>query len=475
MEKKNYIVGIDIGSSNIVMIVGSKNAAGEMVIEALVERASKGVNAGMIENINQVSECVKAAKAEAEERLGIRISEAYAGISGAFISCASLSDHVYVREPQSGISQSDVDALFLRMKEVVAPDNEIIMERIPQNYVVDGVKEISDPVGAFGRRLAATFNFILCEKTPLDRLNMVFRHSGMELAGVYANPMIMSEALLSEDEKMDGAVVVDLGGSTTDVAVYHGNIIRHIASIPMGAGSINKDICMHGVPERSVEALKKKYGSAVAEFVSDQKLIQIPTMGHRTKGVLRRNLAAIIEARLTDIAELVKTEIKNSGYAGRLSFGMVLTGGSAAIEHIDELFHRVTGYEVRVATASCGLDEGSRNGIEYPEHTAAVALLLKGAEHGICSVSFRPTVVPPRQPATSKITTPEQRMPEQRMPENIVDKKTVPIPDDGERKEPEPQPETTNSGGRGRWFGNMIKKLTDGINNTFENADDEEI
>ena len=209
MEKKNYIVGIDIGSSNIVMIVGSKNAAGEMVIEALVERASKGVNAGMIENINQVSECVKAAKAEAEERLGIRISEAYAGISGAFISCASLSDHVYVREPQSGISQSDVDALFLRMKEVVAPDNEIIMERIPQNYVVDGVKEISDPVGAFGRRLAATFNFILCEKTPLDRLNMVFRHSGMELAGVYANPMIMSEALLSEDEKMDGAVVVD--------------------------------------------------------------------------------------------------------------------------------------------------------------------------------------------------------------------------------------------------------------------------
>lgn len=232
---------------------------------------------------------------------------------------------------------------------------------------------------------------------------------------------------------------------------------------------------MHGVPERSVEALKKKYGSAVAEFVSDQKLIQIPTMGHRTKGVLRRNLAAIIEARLTDIAELVKTEIKNSGYAGRLSFGMVLTGGSAAIEHIDELFHRVTGYEVRVATASCGLDEGSRNGIEYPEHTAAVALLLKGAEHGICSVSFRPTVVPPRQPATSKITTPEQRMPEQRMPENIVDKKTVPNPDDGERKEPEPQPATTNGGGRGRWFGNMIKKLTDGINNTFENADDEEI
>lgn len=484
MEKKKYIVGIDIGSSNIVMIVGSKNEAGEMVVEVLVERPSKGVNAGMIENINQVSECVKAAKAEVEERLGIRISEAYAGISGAFIRCAPLSDHVYVREPQNGISQSDVDALFLRMREVVAPDNEVIMERMPQNYVVDGVKEVADPVGAFGRRLAATFNFILCEKTPLDRLKMVFRHSGMELVGAYANPMIMSEALLSDDEKSDGVAVVDIGGSTTDVAVYHGNIIRHIASIPMGANAINKDICMHGVPERSVESLKKKYGSAVAEFVSDQKLIQIPSMGHRSKGVLRRNLAAIIEARLTDIAEFVKAEIKDSGYAGRLSFGIILTGGSASIDHIEELFHRVTGQDVRIATATVGLDEGSRNGIECPEYTAAVALLLKGAEQGACTVSHRPTgMVPPRPAATPRFTAPEPARPTtttpERMPESAtVERANVQNPEPTQQppqEEPDTEPSTVTSGSRGRWFGNMLKKITDGINNTFDNADDEEI
>lgn len=484
MEKKNYIVGIDIGSSNIVMIVGSQNAAGEMVIDALVEKASKGVNAGVVENINQVSECIKAAKAELEEKLGIRISEAYASISGAFIRCAPLSDHVYVRDPQNGISQYDVDALFLRMREVIAPDNEVIMERIPQNYVVDNNKEVIDPVGAFGRRLSSTFNFILCEKTPLERLNMAFKHSGLQLAGTYANSMIISEAVLSEDEKNEGVAVVDIGGSTTDVAIYHGNIIRHVATIPMGANAINRDIHLHGVPERSVESLKVKYGSAVAEFVSEQKLIQIPSMGHHNKGgVLRRNLAAIIEARLTDIAEYVKSEIKDSGYSGRLTYGVVLTGGSASMDHIDELFHRVTGHEVRIATATSGLDEASRNNIELPEYTSAVALLLKGAEKGSCSVVARPVIptpqtTPHQQPARPIYTAPQDAVktataqPTQTATTTPTEMPTTPQEESTDTDQVPTTDENARSGG---WFGNLLKKVTDGINDTFNKAEDEEI
>ncbi|MBP3482725.1 MAG: cell division protein FtsA [Alistipes sp.] len=391
MEKKNYIVGIDIGSSNVVVIVGSKSGSDAVAVEAVVSKPSVGVNAGMIENINQVSEVLKAAKQEVEEELGIRIGEAYAGLSGAFIRCARYSDHVFVREPQDGITKRDVDALFERMQNVVAPDDEVIMERIPQNYMVDGRQEIENPVGSFGRQLTATFDFILCEKTPLERLKMVFRHSGIQLSGVYANSVIMSDAVLTDEEKEDGVAVVDIGGGTTDVAVYYGNVLRYVATVPMGANAINRDIHLHGVPERNVENLKKKYGSAVAEFVSDQKLIQIPSMGHRTKGVLRRNLAAIIEARLTDIAEYVKAELRDSEYSKRLQFGLVLTGGSASLEHIDELFRRVTGLEVRVATAETGIDEESREKIASPAHTAAVALLLQGARNGFCNVSPRPT------------------------------------------------------------------------------------
>ena len=457
MEKKNYIVGIDIGSSNIVMVVGSKNAEGKMCIDMLVEKSTQGVNAGVIENINQVSECVKAVKLEVEEKLGIRVSEAYASISGAFVRCDSLSDHVYVRDPQNGISQFDVDALFLRMKEVIAPDpdKEIIIERIPQNFVVDGGQEVKDPVGSFGRCLSSTFNFILCETT-------------------------------------EGVAVVDLGGHSTDVAVYHNNIIRHIATIPMGANSINRDIHLHGVPERSVESLKKKYGSAVAEFVSEQKLIQIPSMGHRTKGVLRRNLAAIIEARLTDIAEFVKAEIKDSGYANRLSFGIVLTGGSASIEHIDELFRRVTGFDVRIATAECGLDEESSKLIDSPAYTAAISLLLKGAEQGACAVSpkpmstttTRPTVPtftpqPIRTPAPEATTAPApttSTTPVPSKPEGSTETKT----EEGETTQAEQTTQTTTTATgaepKSGWLGNLLKKVTDGINNTFDKAgDDDEI
>ncbi len=479
MEKKNYIVGIDVGSSNIVMIVGSKSESGEMIIDAIVSKPSKGINAGVIENINQVSECIKEAKTEIEEELGIRISEAYAGFSSAFVRSAPHSDHVFVREPQNGISQFDVDALFLRMKEVLAPDNEVIIERIPQNFVVDGSREVKDPVGTFGHRLSSTFNFVLCEKTPLERLKMVFRLSGLQLAGTYANSMIISEVVLSEDEKSDGVAVVDLGGGTTDVVIYHGNVIRHLATIPMGANSINRDIHLHGVPDRSVETLKKKYGSAIAEFVSEQKLIQIPSMGHRTKGVLRRNLAAIIEARLTDIAEFVKAEIKDSGYANRLPFGVVLTGGSASIEHIDELFRRITGFDVRVATAEYGLDEQSRGQIESPAHTAAVALLLKGAEQGVCSVSMRVgTFTPPKPPQP-----PIQRPPVQ--PEKPTPSISPTVPDGvkdvehhdvGITSDSADDELTLESGKKGGWFSRALKKLTDGINNTFENAgDDDEI
>ena len=483
MEKKNYIVGIDVGSSNVVMVVGSRNESGKMVIDALVSKPSQGVNAGMIENINQVSECIKEAKSEVEEELGIRISEAYAGISGAFVRCTPLSDHVYVRDPQNGISQFDVDALFLRMKEVIAPDNEVIMERIPQNYTVDGGLQVKDPVGSFGRRLSSTFNFILCEKTPLERVKMVFRLSGLQLAGTYANSMIVSEAVLSDDEKMDGVAVVDIGGSTTDVVVYHDNIIRHVATIPMGASSINRDIHLHGVPERSVESLKKKYGSAIAEFVSEQKLIQIPSMGSRSKGgVLRRNLAAIIEARLTDIAEFVKAEIKDSGYAGRLAFGVVMTGGSASIEHIDELFRRVTGYDVRIATAECGLDDVSRAQIESPAHTAAVALLLKGAEQGVCSVAAKPVGInfpkpptlptPPTPPTTP--TPPVSGGTPQTPP-------TTPIEQTGNTWQEDESQDNEEKAGKGKrtlggWFKGVLTGVTEGINKTFDNAgDDEEI
>ena len=405
MEKTNYIVGIDIGSSNVVMAVGSKSADGKVVLKAIAQTPSRGVNAGSIENINQLSECINIVKTKLEQQLNIRITEACAGISGAYIRCARLTEHVHVRDHHAGVAQSDVDDLFARMKGVNTPDGEVIMEYIPQNFFVDN-REVKDPVGSFGQRLFSTFNFILCDEVQLKRLSMTFKRSGLTLTNTFPNSRIMDKPLLTADERAEGVAIVDIGGLTTDVAVYHNNILRHIATIPMGGNAINRDIHLHGIPERPIERLKRIYGSAVAEFVSDQKLIQIPSMGHRSNGgVLRRNLATIIEARLTDIAEFVKLEIKDSGYANKLPYGIVLTGGSSVIEHIDELFHRVTGYEVRCAGVNLGEIAESLPERNCAACTAVIALLMKASEQGLLSTMATQFTTPPTPPYVGGTTT----------------------------------------------------------------------
>ena len=275
MEKKNYIVAIDLGSSNVVVAVAERDAEGRPVVRSIVSKPSQGVKAGMITNIEQVSNSIKAAVEAVGEELGIRITEAYTGISGDFVRCARHTDHVFTSDPQNGVNRTDVEALFDRMRNVQAPDDETIMERIPQNYLVDENQEVADPVGSFGKRLASTFNFILCAKTPIERLNLALRRLGIRSLGMYANALVTGAAVLSADEKEEGAAVVNIGGGVTDVAVYYRNVPRYIATIPMGAGAINNDIRTLGILERHVDSLKRKFGSAVAELAPENKMVSV--------------------------------------------------------------------------------------------------------------------------------------------------------------------------------------------------------
>ena len=189
--------------------------------------------------------------------------------------CARHTDHVFTSDPQNGVNRTDVEALFDRMRNVQAPDDETIMERIPQNYLVDENQEVADPVGSFGKRLASTFNFILCAKTPIERLNLALRRLGIRSLGMYANALVTGAAVLSADEKEEGAAVVNIGGGVTDVAVYYRNVPRYIATIPMGAGAINNDIRTLGILERHVDSLKRKFGSAVAELAPENKMVSV--------------------------------------------------------------------------------------------------------------------------------------------------------------------------------------------------------
>ncbi len=386
MERKNYIIAVDLGSSNVTVAVGEPTEDGSVDVVYIARKPAEGVNAGLIENSELAGESIHTAIAEVEEALGCRITEVYAGISGEFVRCACYTDHVYIGNPQDGVSHADVESLFSRMRNVQAPEGETIMERIPQNYVVDGNREVTNPVGSFGKTLSATFNFVLCSTTPLQRLEMVFKRHGITLKGIFPTVLATPEAVLSPDEKSEGVAVVDIGGGVTDVTVYYRNVVRYVASIPMGASAINHDIRTMGVPEKFVEQLKLEKGSAIAELAPDT-LVKVPGRTPREeKGILKRNLATVIEARAMDIAEYVLQELKDSHHASKLAYGIVLTGGSAVLKDLDTLFNRVTKMEVRVASPDTGITDASLELVDDPAYATVTGLLLLGAQQGASSL-----------------------------------------------------------------------------------------
>lgn len=515
MERKNYVVAVDLGSSNVVVAVAVKHDDGQLELKSVVSKPlpAESVTAGQIYNHEQAGQAIIAACNEAGEAAGIRITEAYAGISGEFVRCACHTDYVFVKNPQLGVAEEDVQSLFGRMHNLQAPEKELIMAQIPQNYVVDDNQEVQNPIGSFGRKLSSTFNFVLCHTTPMERLSMALKRANVEVAQIIPNPLAVAESVLSPDEKEEGVALVDIGAGVTDVTIYHRNVVRYVASIPIGASAINQDISTLGVPGRFVESLKQQYGSAVAENASETKLVRVPGRTAReAREILLRNLATVIEARAMDIIDFVKEEIKISGYAGKLGYGIVLTGGSANLKELDELFRRAMKMEVRVAVPEFGITEESAALVADPQYAAVVGLLIKGAALSVGGTAYvplppkpqpvapaEPVSVPqqpaapvqpaqptapvqaatpaqptaPVQPVAPKVEpTPApqpapavQPQPVQAQPAQSVQAQSVASPQS--KAEPKEEPQPTRSGGFKSW----LKKITEG----FETVGDEEI
>lgn len=498
MERKNYVVAVDLGSSNVVVAVAAKNEFGSLDVKAVVSKPlpAESVTAGQIYNHEQAGQAVIAACMEAGDAAGIRITEAYAGISGEFVRCARHTDYVFVTNPQTGVGEEDVKSLFGRMHNLQAPEKEVIMEQIPQNYVVDDNQEVQNPIGSFGRKLSSTFNFVLCHTTPMERLTMALKRANVEVAQIIPNPLAIPEAVLSADEKEEGVALVDIGAGVTDVTIYHRNVVRYVASIPIGAAAINQDIGTMGVPTRFVESLKQQYGSAVAEKASETKLVRVPGRTAReAREILLRNLATVIESRAMDIIDFVKEEIKISGYAGKLGYGIVLTGGSANLNDLDELFRRATKMEVRVAVPEFGISAESAELVADPQYATAVGLLVKGAALGATAYVQMPPKPQPQgvsTPAPQPMPTPQPTP----QPQPVVQPQPAPAPQptvtakplSQSTSQPTPQPTATpvsqptatptptsdpeepkqpKSGGFKSW----LKKITEG----FETVGDEEI
>ncbi len=390
MEKRNYVVGVDVGTSNVVMAIGSRESDGRMNIIGVASRpvGAGGVRGGTIENVQMVGKAIAEAKSELEETLKIRIDEAYAGIGGEGIRCAMCTESVAVKDAGKCISSSTVRTLFNRIGDIPAAESYEILDRIPQRFTVyDGQGRASDvpnPEGAFGNRLSVTMMFVLCKKAQIERVKMSFHNAGLRYMGVFANVAVTPDALLSPDEREEGAAVVDIGSGTTDIAVVRGGRLAYVSSLPIGASSINDDMVAFGIARSNVEKIKRFYGSAYADDV-DESLVVSVQCARQNRNIPAKNLAAIIEARMKDIIDYVASELRVAKAVDSVPAGIVLTGGSARVKDIEKLFAHEMQRPIRQARAYEGLTDESRENMSLAD-TAAVAVVLRGASLEPCAV-----------------------------------------------------------------------------------------
>ena len=429
--KGKQIVAIDVGSSNVVIAVGSLMEDGCVDIMGIVSEPVTGIRAGRIDNGEQVARAIALAKAKIEKQLGVHITEVYAGISGDYVRCSHVEEHVYVQE--EGVSNRDIEELDRRMQCVKAPDDsELIVSSEPLRYKVDD-KEVGEPNGAYGNRLSATYNFVLCDKKMRDRLSACLKSQGITVKEFVPNTTISHLGVATSDEIQDGAVVINLGAQLTDVTVLQKGKVTHIASIPMGANDINTDITSLGIG-KYVEDLKIGYGSALADRCDDD-LIVFPQKYHiMVKSLLRRNLVIAIEARLVDIAGWVNREIKEAKCGSRFRPVVLLTGGGSRMRDIEELFKREIACEdVRVVYPEYGITPESMEHISSQANATVVSLMLYGAKRGSCSVIVKPQGPTVSQPGSTPTSTPAPEP--QRPAQNTI---TIP-PVKAVEEQPKPQ------------------------------------
>ena len=409
-ERRECVVGIDIGSSNVVMSVGYKQEKGQQLDVVGVEIQSVGDNVkdGAIENVIELGNTIAKAKEELERELNLSLNEAYVGISGTSVYGALYEDFVYVGASNKLISEADVRDLTERIQKISTNNEYEIVERVLQRYVVDDRQEVKNPVGAFGSKLSAEYLLVLCNKKQLERAKQTLYTAGIKFGGLCVNPMVQPLALLSDEEKEEGVAIIDIGGDLTDISVVRQGKVCFFASLPIGASTINSDLSQFiSASKGNIEKLKKTFGEAIAENISIESTCSVELLGRSRKQILQRNIGEIIEERLKDIARFALKSLKDAKLTSKIPCGVILTGGSAYLSNIELLFAREINMPVRLATNLYGVSEGSKDMLLPYTQSTVLGVMLRGAQKS--SFVAQPTakgVQPTPMPTPSAATYP---------------------------------------------------------------------
>ena len=396
MEQEQLAVGLDIGTTKIVAMLGTKNEYGKLEIVGVGKSKSQGVHRGVVNNITQTIQSIQAAAHEAEAISGKKITSVVVGIAGQHIRSLHHSDYITRTNADEVIDEADIERLKNQVFKLVMLPGEEIIHVLPQEYKVDGQAEIKEPIGMYGGRLEANFHVVVGQVSSIRNIARCVKSAGLDFGGITLEPLASADAVLSQEEKEAGVALIDIGGGTTDLAIFKDGIIRHTAVIPFGGNVITEDIkegC--SIIEKQAELLKIKFGSAWPGENKDNEIVSIPGLrGRDPKEITLKNLSKIIHARVTEIIEQVYAEIKNYGHEEqkkKLIAGIVLTGGGSQLKHLKQLVEYITGMDTRIGYPNEHLAGDTDKATASPLFATAVGLVMNAAETQLATLDVEPT------------------------------------------------------------------------------------
>ena len=346
--ESNLIVGLDIGTSKVVAIVGEINSSGELEVIGIGSHRSTGLKKGVVVNIESTVQSIQRAIEEAELMAGCEIHSVYAGIAGSHIR--SLNSHGIVAVKDREVFSQDIDRVIDAAQAVAIPADQQILHILPQEYLIDNQEGVKEPLGMSGVRLEAKVHLITCAVNAAQNIEKCIRRCGLDVEDIILEQLASSYSVLTEDEKELGVCMVDIGGGTTDIAIFIDGAIRHTGVIPIAGDQVTNDIAMAlRTPTLHAEDIKIKYACALAKLTGVDETIQVPSVGERpARSLSRQSLAEVVEPRYDELFTLVQAELRRSGYEDMVAAGVVLTGGTSKMEGVVELAEEIFHMPVRL-------------------------------------------------------------------------------------------------------------------------------
>lgn len=470
MEKDNIAVGLDIGTTKIVAMIGKKNEYGKLEILGIGKSKSLGVARGVVNNITQTIQSIQQAILEAENNSGYKIKDVVVGIAGQHIRSIQHTDYISRTNPEEVIGEKDIQLLIDQVNKLAMLPGEEIIHVLPQEFKIDGQSEIKEPIGMYGGRLESSFHVVVGQASSIRNVGRCIQSSGIELSGLTLEPLASADAVLSQEEKEAGVALIDIGGGTTDLAIFKDGIIRHTAVIPFGGNVITEDIkegC--SIIEKQAELLKIKFGSAWPGENKDNEIVSIPGLrGREPKEISLKNLSKIIHARVVEIIEQVFAEIKAYGHEDprkKLIAGIVLTGGGAQLKHIKQLVEYITGMDTRIGYPNEHLAGNSSEEISSPLFATAVGLVMNSIENSTQS-AVRMELVNEQPKVVYRNVPPQQQQPVQQryeVEENYVER--VETVEQSREVRNTVEAESTETKIRRSFFDRYVDKIKDFLDN----------